>query len=391
VKDSRQRQKMDEKMKPVKKISEIYRQSKPGFTLLELLVASAVMLIVILGTLSLYMRSNKISVDQQQIAEIQHDVRTSMFFISRDVRSAGVGLTLDIAGYFLEGKDGFGPAPESSDYIKLLGNFDDPLAIKIRQYQGGGGGGAATAFLYEFELENSPYECPDYYENRNVIIVSTKCPGCFAFRYVPQNSVFGCGSGVAHINMQPGQSELNPPGGLVDTGCSGDCYDDGILTFGQIKQYWLDTTGNPGDYPGLNLTLGQDGYLGLPNVLYLTTVDDSGTISHMPLAQNIENLQFQYNLVDGSGNFLGFSDWQDTWTQDDISRIRQVRIWILGKTPKPMVSISANVPANLYLYRRPAVANSPAAGQADRHRRFLLDSTVNIRNLTLSIYNTGTR
>jgi len=378
-------------MRAVNNFSRTSLKLKQGFTLIELLIGSAIMLIVILGTLSLYMRSNKISVDQQQVAEVQHDVRASMFFISRDVRSAGVGLTLDIAGYFLEGKDSFGPAPESSDSIKLLGNFDDPLAIKIRQYQGGAGGGAATAFLYEFELENSPYDCPDYYENRNVLIISTKCPGCFAFRFIPPNSVHGCGSGVAQFNMQPGQSQFNPPGGLVDTGCSADCYDDGILTFGQIKQYWLDTTGNPGDYPDLNLTVGQDGYLGMPNVLYLTTVDDSGTISHMPLGQNIENLQFQYNLVDGSGNFLGFADWQDTWTADDISRIRQVRIWILGKTPKPMVSVSANVPSNLYLYRRPALANSPAAGQADRHRRFLLDSTVNIRNLILSIYNTGTR
>ena len=96
--------------------------------------------------------------------------------------------------------------------------------------------------------------------------------------------------------------------------------------------------------------------MGLPYVLYLTTTADSGEIIHMPLAQNIENLQFQYNMVDNSGNFLGFADWDDNWTTDDISRIRQVRIWVLGRTPDPFVSISANVPSNLYLYRRPAIA-----------------------------------
>ena len=121
--------------------------SSRGFTLVELLVGSTVMLILIVGTLALYVRSNKISVDQQQLSELQHDVRSSMFFIARDIRSSGVGLTLDIAHYFLEGKDGFGPAPESSDCVKVMGNFDKPLDLHISNYQGGGGGGAATVFL----------------------------------------------------------------------------------------------------------------------------------------------------------------------------------------------------------------------------------------------------
>lgn len=365
--------------------------SNRGFTLVELLVGSVVMLMLILGTLSLYVQSNRISVDQQQLAELQHDVRASMFFISRDIRSAGVGLYLDISGYFLEGMDSFGPSPESSDAIIVLGNFDNPLSLRVRQYQGGGGGGAATAFLYEFELEHSPYDCPEGYENKDVILISTKCPGCYAFRHIPNNSVHGCGGGAAHFNMQPGQSQLNPPGGLVDTGCSDDCYDDAILTFGQIKQYWLDTTGNPGDYPSFNLTVGQDGYLGLPNILYLTSTAEDGSIMHMPLAQNIENLQFQYNMVDAVGNFLGFTDWDGSWTADDRSRVRQVRIWVLGRTPDPFVSVSGAPPSNLHLYRRPAIANSPQAPEDDKHRRFLVESTANIRNLSLSLYNTGTR
>lgn len=390
MKESRKRTKKKNNLSPKNSFSPVITSSR-GFTLIELMVSSTVMLILIVGTLALYVRSNKISVDQQQLSELQHDVRSSMFFIARDIRSSGVGLTLDIAGYFLEGKDGFGPAPESSDCVKVMGNFDKPLDLRISNYQGGGGGGAATAFLYEFELEHAPYICPDEYENKQVLIISTKSPGCFAVRFIPENSVHGCGEGTAHFNMQPGQSQLNPPGGLLDTGCSADSYDDGILTFAQIKQYWLDTTGNPGDYPDLTLTVGEEGYLGIPNTLYLTTIAEDGSVMHMPLAQNIENLQFQYNMVDGSGNFLGFTAWDDSWTVDDRSRIRQVRIWVLGRTPDPFVSVSGDAPTNLHLYRRPAIANSPQATEDDRHRRFLLESTANIRNLSLNIYNTGTR
>jgi len=388
-----------------RKISKCF-YGRGGFTLIELLIGSTIMVVVILATLTLYMRSNKLAVDQQQFAELQHDVRAGMFFIARDVRSAGVGLTPDIAGYFIEGKDAYSPNPETADSIKIVGNFDDPLSLRIRQYQGGGGGGAATAFLYDWELENAPYDCPDFYENRVVIIISTKCPGCFAFRYIPQNSVFGCGSGTAHINMQPGQSELNPPGGLIDTGCAEDCWDDAILTHGQIKQYWLDTTGTPGDYPDLNLAVGQNGYLGIPYTLYLTTISESGGIMHLPLAQNIENLQFQYNGdFNNDGLLDGFLDWDNSsWTinpGDDeptkqaklelISRIGQVRILVLGRTENPFVSFSGTPPTNIHLYRRPALANSPQSNQDDMHRRFLLESTSTIRNLNLNLYNLGER
>ena len=87
------------------------RGENAGFTLIEILVGSAVMLILVIGTLYLYQRSSQISVDQQQFSKLQHDVRSAMFMIGRDARSAGVGLTPDIAGYFIEGEDAFGPGP----------------------------------------------------------------------------------------------------------------------------------------------------------------------------------------------------------------------------------------------------------------------------------------
>lgn len=376
-----------------------------GFTLVELMVGSAVMLAVILAALSLYMRSNKAAVDQQQFAEMQQDVRSSMFFISRDVRSAGVGLTSDISGYFLEGTDGYGPSPEDSDALKILGNFDDPLELIIESYSGGSGGGAATAFLYQYSLENQPYDCPEFYENRMVMVISTRCPGCFTFRYIPNNSVFGCGSGTEHFNMQPGQSELNPPGGLVDTGCSADCWIDAIVTLGQIRLFWVDTTGNPADYPDLSASLTPDrGYLvgedgsGIPNTLYMTTIDEStgsGLMVHFPLALNIENLQFQYNgdYLNEDGILDGFIEWQPNWTGDldIISRLSQVKMWVLGKTPRRFVSFTGTPPANLHIYRRPAIANSVLATEDDMHRRFLLESTVTIRNMSLNLYNTDSR
>jgi len=368
-----------------------------GFTLIEVLIGASIMVIIILLTLSLYTRSNKIAVDQSQFAEVQHDVRSAMFFVSRDVRSAGVGLKPEISGYFLEGIDGFGPSPELPDSIKLMGNFDDPLDLTV-QHQGG------VQFKVDIsELTNNPYQ-EAFYEDREVIIISPTCPGCFALRYI-NNISWPMGVAPGTFVMPPGRSELNPPGGLMDTGCPSNCWDDAICTFIQIKQYWLDTTGNPGDYPSMNLTVGQDGYLGLSHTLYLTGIDAiTGTLIHMPIALNVENLQFQYyGDLDNDGILDAPTDWDNAnWTinpgddaatrgakLDLISRIRLVRIWVLGRTENPYVSVSGTPPANLHLYRRPAIANSPASSQDDKHRRFLLESTSNIRNRSLSIYNIG--
>jgi hypothetical protein len=121
---------------------------------------------------------------------------------------------------------------------------------------------------------------------------------------------------------------------------------------------------------------------------------------------NIESLQFQYNGdLDDDGIMDGFTDWDNsTWTVlpgDDeatrndkqvlISRIRQIRVWVLGRTPSAYVSVRRDSAPAMHIYRRPAVANSPAATQDDFHRRFLLESTASIRNLSLNIYNTGER
>jgi hypothetical protein len=371
--------------------------SKGGFTVIEVLVGSLIMLAIIVATLSLYTRSNKVSVDQQQFAEIQHDVRAAMYFVSKDIRSAGVGLLTGLVGYSLEGIDGHGPSPESPDSIKLMGNFSEPLNLTI---QGVGG----SQFKVDMsELNNSPYQEEDY-EGKEVMITSPTCPGCFANLYI-SNVGWPMGGVPATFTMPPGQSELNPPGGLSDTGCDPDCWDDAQITFIQIKQYWLDTTGNPGDYPDLNLSVGQDGYLGIPHTLYLTTIGEGGSITHMPLALNIESLQFQYfGDLDNDGILDGPTDWDNSnWTIDPmddeatkqaklvlISRIHMVRILVLGRTRNPYVSVSGTPSANLHLYRRPAVANSAVGEEADKHRRFLLESTAQIRNMSLSIYNSGT-
>ncbi|MCK7499627.1 MAG: hypothetical protein MZW92_61430 [Comamonadaceae bacterium] len=77
--------------------------------MIELLVGSTVMLVAIIGALFIYARSNKVSVEQQMVTEVQNDVRASMFFVTRDLRMAGAGLPVRVLGLFPRGRGQRGP------------------------------------------------------------------------------------------------------------------------------------------------------------------------------------------------------------------------------------------------------------------------------------------
>jgi hypothetical protein len=355
-----------------------------GFTLVELMIGGSIMLILILATLSIYVKSNKVTVDQQGYAEMQHDVRSSMYFVTRDIRMAGIGLPQEFMSHFLQGIDNDATdaaAGVTPDRLIMVGNMEEPLNLKIAKYQGS----SITLDLDNYSFEENPY--PDaYYANKIVIILPRPSGPCRVAEFREVTHVtHNTGSTNEKLNFSPGLAVgINPPGGLSGTCNDSSDYDGGTVTFVDCKEYWLDVTGT---YPGL--TAGTNGYIGNGhgNVLYLTA---NGI--YFPIAQNVENLQFQYNGdLDNDGNLDGFQDWNSNWTVDEIGRIRQVQVWVLGKTKNKFVSVSGTPPDNVSLYRRPAVANTAAAGTDDLCRRFLLDSTANVRNMTLNIYNTGQR
>jgi prepilin-type N-terminal cleavage/methylation domain-containing protein len=353
-----------------------------GFTMIELLVGSSIMLIAVLGALFIYARSNKVSVEQQMVTEVQNDVRASMFFLTRDLRMAGAGLPAEFAGYFIEGQDNEDQGAEvAPDRVRLMGNLEDPLNLPIRGYQGS----SVTLDIEDFSFEQ--YSYPDaFYTNKFVIILPNPESGCRAGEVRSVTHVTHDTGGVTEkFNFSPGLAPgIDPPGGLSGTCASSNDYDGGTISFINVKEYWLDVDGN---YPGL--TAGVNGYIGggAGGVLYVT---HNGI--HLPLARNIENFQVEYNGdMDNDLLLDGWTPWQNTWTLDQIARIQHVRTWVLGRTEQAFTSVGGTVPGAIQVYRRPALSNSPAAAADDRHKRYLLESTSNVRNMSLNLYNLGQR
>jgi len=353
---------------------------RKGFTLIELLIGSAIMLVVVIGALTVYSRSNKISVDQNQYAELQHDVRSAMYLLMRDIRMAGAGLPVEFGMYGLQGWDNESQgATVQPDRLRLMGNMEEPLDLRIDSYSGS----AANVALVDFSLERYPY--PDeFYELKTVLVLPNPASGCRAGELRTVTHVTHSTGGTNEkLNFSSGLAPgINPPGGLSGTCNDSSDYNGGLIIMANVVEYWLDVTGSMS-----GLTAGVNGYLGIPNVLYVTK-----NAVHFPLAQNVENFQLQYNGdLDEDGQLDGFTDWDVNWTLEEVARIRQIRAWILGRTPNPFIGLGGQPPNDIHHYRRPVIANSPAATDDDYHRRFLLESSANIRNMSLNLYNRGER
>ncbi len=366
-------------MKRLRKI--VNSETRPrGFTLIEMLIGSSIMLVIIVAALTVYSKSNQVAVDQQQIAEIQNDVRSAMFLMMRDLRMIGVGIPEGFRMYTLEGTDNEDQGDEvRPDRLVLLGNMDWPLDLRIQNYQGA----AADLMVEDYGFEKYPY--PDtFYANKTVLILPNPASPC---RFGEVRSVTHVTHSTAGSNEKFNFSHglapnIDPPMNLKGTCPSSNDYDGGTITLVDVKEYWLDVRGSQ---PGL--TAGVAGYLGLPGVFYVTV---NGV--HNPIAQHVENFQLQYNGdFDGDGVLDGFQDWSPLWTIDQTDIIRQIRVQLLGRTADRLVSVSGRPGAGIQTYRRPVLANSPAAATDDFHKRFLLESTSNVRNLSLNLYNRGDR
>jgi prepilin-type N-terminal cleavage/methylation domain-containing protein len=354
---------------------------EPGFTLIEMLAANLIVTILVVAALSLYSRSNKTAADQQQYTQLQQDVRAAMYYVDRDVRMAGTGLPDDFRAASLEGTDnesqGGGVLP---DRLKIMGNIDLPFQETLVSLNAS----TLTANLSDYSLNHYSLSDSDYIGR---IVLFLPVPGS-ACANTPLREITGAarqadGTSV-FLNFTLGRAQsINPPGGLSSM-CDDSSYAGGTVMFADVHEFWLDVTGNIS-----GLTAGENGYIGggTGGVLYMT---NNGV--HCAIAQNIEDLQFRYNGdLDADGNLDGFADWNASWTVAQRARIREVCIWVLGRTPDRFANIPAFASRNTYLYRRPLVANSAAATSDDWHRRFLLESTANIRNMSLDIYNKDQR
>ncbi|MCX5868493.1 MAG: PilW family protein [Proteobacteria bacterium] len=345
----------------------VLRNSR-GMTLIEVMVASAISMILVMAFYSAMDYQQKANVVQDQITKAQENIRVAMGMIERDLRMAAYGLNeqMTLTGTHRQGiypTAGASGAPGTPDSIEIWANFNDKklyasAAVAV---------GATTVSVGTDPADNtkdalSYFRVGDYLVIRDPVANKTEAKLISAVA-ATLITISTTSPNTAFANAYPQYSEVR-----------------------DIKKhtYAVDNNGN------LTLTL---------------VVNTAGAESSPLLAENIEDLQFAYGMdnntssplvatavpdgtvdawvnnplgdgVDNDGN--GVTDGTDA---RDLSRIAAVRVTIVARTAqedKSWARAGATPP-----FFRPTIEDRTADGTHDGHRRRIMEKIVFVRNLGL--------
>lgn len=312
-----------------------------GFTLIELLISMALSGIVMSAIYTLFISQSRSYSIQEQVSEMQQNARVAMDRIVRDVRMAGYGVVDDDEAFVIGDID--------YDYDEIddfqTNNDSDRLSvdgIMIRRADSS----PLDIIIYNGSASNLSVCSPSNFKKGDILTITAgNNYQTIQVSQIADTTAFPCPARCASgkcdkINFSAEQSAYNNPGGLGD----GD-WEDGTVALFAETAYFIDvkSDGSPVLKRSIN---------GQPA---------------QTLAENIEDLQIAYQLS-------GDATWYDTLSPaQQVQDIRSVRINVLARTDKMDPGFSG---------KRQAIEDH-AAGNADKYRRRLLTTVINVRNMGL--------
>lgn len=354
-------------------------KAQQGFTLVEVLISLAISLVILFGILNLFDRSQETYVVQEEVAELQQNVRIAKMFVERDVRMAGSGTASFSFGgevvYPIEFENNVDGTTGTAATLTDVVVGTDVLVIHYQNFNAEGcgvdpGGNPACDSMPQLILTA---DMPDTSAVAIVVDDLTTAP------YSAWDSSCYC-NGVTYTQPAPGMPFI------IST-------PDGSQSAVLFQTSTLPLSNKIGNSP----------YNGYPNkvlntfpagstinffyadglyeaVYYISTVDgipclvrEANGGAQQVIAEYIEDLQCAFGLdttADGS---------VDAWvTNSDLTttqmpQVRLVRMNLLGRSAHGHKGFNGQRPAT----------EDHAAGGTDTFRRRQLTVTVKVRNLGL--------
>jgi len=348
--------------------------SQRGFTLIELLVASSIGLMVILTMTSLFKTGMDATFTVTQRAEVQQNMRAAIELMTQDISHAGAGLptggmqlaTAGVSNYACYQTTCYLPAHAypnnvgtgTANYMYgILPGFSNGVENGVAIPNASAARNDSITVIYQdyaFPLDNftfnqlsttsvqatsntCPTKCPIAGDPTNVLAPGGLNVGDVLFFYVSE-------SGTAAGNVNAGNSQVQTAAIAAEiTGISGT--GPWTLTF------------NTGDALNMNQTTGADnlasafGAAGSMKVYRLNVVSyflevpvAGGTVQNprlmrqvngqqaIPVADNIINLQFSYDVIDAFTGYLSANLPNPIGSGQSPTTIQKVNIWLMGES-----------------------------------------------------------
>lgn len=312
------------------------RGKEAGFTILELLIAIALGMIILAGLFRTFKVQHDSYVIQDQVSAMQQNLRAAMYFITRDLQMAGYYTNFDRNSRQLDWNDD--GTPESGR----------PLLFSRNNVAAGSGIKALTDVITIVKASSEARTLnPGEGASAGVITLSSR--DLDADGTADLNSTTGKKFGVLvkqdlsfadFFQVDSASGNITPPGGLVENYTSGDTVFRTDIIIYRVSE--------DAAHPCLERrNLGSDA-------------------GYQVIAENIDNIQFRYQLNDG------------TWVNDPAgnqARVRAVEVLLVARTAFAQRGYRDTSSVVFGDYTIPA--------PNDAYRRRTLNATVKTRNVGL--------
>lgn len=317
-----------------------HRHPEAGFSLIEVMSALVILAIAMTAVFATFISQQKSFTVQSRVAEMQQNLRQAVEYMSRDIRMAGYGIpdnvtipnTLIPSGvtsirslYAIDNTTG-------PDQIYILYFFDMDNNQRSTWNTTAMASGAGTV-----TVDNTGGFLP---APAGELVIVTDLVKAQLFQTVSKTATTLNFGGTRYPGAASGAYAAGSPPPAPST-----------VAKARFVRYYIDNTTDPA-HPTL-------------------MVDRMGGASAQPVADDIEDMQFEYGIDTSTPTDGHVDSWIPNPTFAQMAQVRQVRLRIIARSRLPEPGWSET---------RTALGNHPAGTTPDGYRRRTYDIVIDVRN-----------
>ena len=346
------------------------RSVRRGFTMIELAISVAMATFVVMGLYGIFTIQTQQLMNQDMRMEMHQNARFGLEILSRSIRMAGFGSRGTIAGVM--GTGGTGNAQDVVVALDAVGtNGSDAITV---------------AYMEPSLVTDTSYSTIETCTTSTIIVNPNHLDHFDKLMQFRSGDLLMCydyaaiGANNTYMWSITSDVSTSTPFGTIEVDstaatlgdfsavCSATSNISPVIrcSKGQVMTFYIDDTDN---------AIGP----GTPNhpVLMMDLNGNFPNNDDVPLVDNVEDLQIQYCLDDGTRTTDCSSrlNWSNTFASGSADDVWMVRIIMVLRSPKENYQDfqwSGNV--------RPAVGNNTASSSADGYYRNVVTTEVTVRN-----------